>query len=40
LLLLVAALLLGFRAVTRHRRRRLTGLLTRVSEEGREAALG
>ncbi|MEU8183192.1 hypothetical protein AB0B86_20790 [Micromonospora sp. NPDC049047] len=39
LLCLVAALLLGVRAVLRHRRRRLAGLLARARQEGRDAVL-
>ncbi|MGW4679373.1 hypothetical protein ACWEOS_12995 [Micromonospora taraxaci] len=38
LLGLLAALLLGLRAVVRHRRRRLAGLLARARQEGRQEA--
>lgn len=36
LLCLLAALLIGLRAATRHRRRRLAGLLARARQEGRQ----
>ncbi|MEU7654181.1 hypothetical protein AB0C42_15325 [Micromonospora taraxaci] len=39
LLCLLAALLLGLRAMARHRRRRLAGLLARARQEGQESVL-